>query len=148
MSNSPISLSNKFKPSHYDLSLDVDPLKPNFTGILNIHLIKNERNTNNDDSEDYFYIDLNCSDIIPTNGYVLNNDESNSVKDKLKFKLNKSEQKVRISSESLKFCDFNEQEFVIRIHYLGIINKILTFNDFTKGIFKTNYNDPIHSSLC
>lgn len=143
MSNSPISLSNKFKPSHYDLSLDADPLKPNFTGILNIHLIKNERNTNNDDSEDYFYIDLNCSDIIPTNGYVLNNDESNSVKDKLKFKLNKSEQKVRISSESLKFCDFNEQEFVIRIHYLGIINKILTFNDFTKGIFKTNYNDPV-----
>ncbi|GMF50690.1 unnamed protein product [[Candida] boidinii] len=143
MSNFPISLSNKFKPSLYDLSLDVDPLKPNFTGILNIHLVKNERNTHNDESEDFFFIDLNCSDIIPTNGYVLNNDESNSIKDKLKFKLNKSEQTVRVLSETLKFSDFTEDEFTIRIHYLGIINKILTYNDFTKGIFKTNYNDPI-----
>ncbi|VEU23581.1 DEKNAAC104464 [Brettanomyces naardenensis] len=134
-----LTLSNDFIPSKYDLSLDVSPTKRNYSGEVSIDLVANPNK--HVDDEPFFQITLHSLELISVSAQLI----LDSVVYKLKAKLDSSSQCTRYSSEELKVSDLSRatSKPKLKIRFLGVIHEILTFKDSTRGVFKTNYMDPV-----
>lgn len=129
----PLVLTNHFQPSLYELDLKIDPLKTNFNGELKLSLIRDSKPK--PDFND-FKFKLNSAELVVLSAVF----HVGEVDYKSKVSYNKAEEIVElIVQDGVNL--YNESELTLSIKYLGKINTIKTFRDFTKGIFKTNYLD-------
>ncbi|GMM29401.1 Tma108 protein [Martiniozyma asiatica (nom. inval.)] len=134
---SELLFSNFFIPSNYNLHIDIDENKSNYSGSVSINLEKN--NFFNGDLEDSLSITLNTLSVISLKSFV----EIDGVKFLLSSKLDKGNQTTTYSSNQLKFSDVKSNQLVLIIQFLATVDTILTYKDQTKGVFKTKYMDPI-----
>lgn len=130
--STPLVLQNHFQPSLYKLDLEIYPQKSNFNGELEI-ILKRDSKPKPDDDE--FIFKLNSAELVILNAVFHGDDEEY----KAKVNYNKSQEIVELSVNNNDL--YNENQLILKIKYIGKINTIKTFRDFTKGIFKTNYLD-------
>ncbi|ODV64673.1 hypothetical protein HYPBUDRAFT_8532 [Hyphopichia burtonii NRRL Y-1933] len=123
--SSPLTLTNSYLPTKYELTLDIDYQKPNFKGSLDIDLEKSN-------DSDKFELTLHSNKLVITRASV------DGIS--LKISYNRSQQQVTFSSEEPIEMTFNKK---IQLEYMGQINTIKTYQDKTYGFFKTNYSDSI-----
>lgn len=129
-SKSSLLLTSQYVPGSYSLQLNVDKLKPNFSGVVSIPVLKNALFTG--DSDGSFTMVLHAHRLIVTKGELtLENGEKVS----LKVDSDRSNQTLTLSSES------KDVPTLVTISYLGSIATTRTYNDETYGVFKTNYSD-------
>jgi hypothetical protein len=134
-------LKNYFIPKDYEISLTLNDLKPNYSGKVTIHLLKNKRfNESLNDNNEFFSITLNTAEIISMSATLKFGKKSY----KLSYSLNKQDQTTKYYSNDLKLNDLNDStNLILEINFLAVIRKIMTYNDITKGVFSTKYTDPI-----
>lgn len=122
--------TNTHTPVNYKLDLSINHKTHNFTGSVTIDLIKNTVEAPKESSD--FGFSLNASELIVTNAQI------NGVK--ATVKVNRPEELVTLkAADQTPF--YSEASLSVEIQYIGKINQIKTFTDFTKGLFKTNYLD-------
>ncbi|CCH42494.1 Aminopeptidase N [Wickerhamomyces ciferrii] len=128
-----LSLSNTFDPTLYSLNLDIDHQKSNFNGQLTISLQRNKNNGDGDVSS--FKFSLNSSELVVLSAIFI---DDSQIEHKAKISYDRSNELVNLSTEQ----DLNSNAALsLNLKFLGKINTIKTYRDFTKGIFKTNYLD-------
>ncbi|ODV77307.1 uncharacterized protein CANTADRAFT_23437 [Suhomyces tanzawaensis NRRL Y-17324] len=126
-----LSLSNAYLPSSYDLKLAIDHTKPNFSGTVTLDLVKNT-DTSNDSTP--FEISLHANKLIITKAVLSDDNDSHS----LKVTHDRANQVITLKSETPI-----KSPKSVTINYFGQINKIQTYKDTTRGLFKTNYLDSV-----
>lgn len=132
----PLLLENSHLPTHYDLSLQLDHTKPNFSGKVLIPLVKNQHFSG---QHDHFQFSLNCNKIVITKALLKLSTQDEPIS--LLPKLDKLAQRV-----TFNLTDPHPQNLdpvSIDITFLGSIKTIQTYQDATYGLFKTNYSDSI-----
>lgn len=137
------SIIGPFKPTNYDLALDIDHTKKNFTGKAIISFTKSSSSLNTQSSHDNdpFKVTLNSSGLVILSATIAIPDtDKNNEKANIKY-LNDL-QRVELSFANLTQAQVLTS-FQITIKYIGKINRINTFRDKTSGLFITNYSDMI-----
>ncbi|KAG7660804.1 uncharacterized protein J8A68_005621 [[Candida] subhashii] len=136
-SSIPLSISNEVIPIHYHYKLNINHLKPNFSGEA---IIKLSKNCNKNASEEPqgvatfgFSLTLHASRLIITKATI------GDVP--LKVTYDKPNQRITFSSPEDAVIDSTLDDLYIK--YMGQIKTIGTFKDNTSGLFKTNYLDSI-----
>lgn len=124
----PLSISNSYVPTLYDLRLDIDHLKPNFNGEVVIDLEKK------DSSSSAFSLTLHASKLVVLGATLIVESGSSP----LKTSYDRSKQQVTFTSE-----DMVGSQAKIHLKYMGQVNTIKTYQDSTQGLFKTNYLDSV-----
>lgn len=130
----PLVLQNYLLPTQYDLDLNINHMKPNFTGVLSIPLCKNKRCA---EPASTFSLKLHASNIVITKASVTVEDGNSSVD--LKVSYNSQALQVSLHCDDLAMPD----SATVSITFIGRINSIKTFSDITLGLFKTNYSDLV-----
>lgn len=129
MTDIPLLVLNEYHPEGYDLKLDVNHEKPNFTGVVSFKLVKNPLFSGS--SNDTFVLALNASKLIVTKA-SLNGAPLKTVYDKAK-------QRITFTQDT----PTPNEDLYVTINFMGQINTIHTYKDTTYGLFKTNYSDSI-----
>lgn len=129
----PLTLTNKVLPAQYALELAVNPLKPNFSGRLEIQLEPNPKI--NPDPQSPFSLTLHAARLILTKCFLKCADSDIP----LKVSYDRPNQTVTLALEGPLPCDCK----LVEINYMGLVHSIQTFRDSTYGLFKTNYLDEI-----
>lgn len=127
-------LANRFVPVNYKLNIDISPTKPNFQGDLEIDVVYNNLFTGVQDG-DQVELSLHSADIVVTSAKFVHEDGSEEVLAKIEY--DRSHQLVTLKTEGGDFQDLSG--FKVLLKYMGKINTIKTYQDTTKGVFKTNY---------
>ncbi len=135
MPGSPLVLVNQFQPANYQINLSIDHQKSNFTGEIIISLSKDSKHV--PETETDFKFQLNSAELAVLNGVF---STTSGVDHKAKITYNRPNEIVELIVENGANL-YKESELKLTIKYLGKINSIKTYRDFTKGIFKTNYLD-------
>lgn len=130
-----LSLTNSFKPTHYDLELSIDMEKSNFMGLAEISLTRSS-------SSSEFQFSLHSAELVVLSAIFVPADASSGQDAQFKSAISydKNSELVNFKLEEPEKL-LNHEKLVLKLKYLGKINTIKTFKDFTKGIFKTNYLD-------
>lgn len=133
----PLVLKNQWLPSHYDVQLDIWPSKRNYNGNVSIELIANEKAKTH---EMPFEIVLHSSELISLAASLA----LDSTSYKLKSKLDAKSQTTTYWTDEITTTDLQKSTTspLLKIRFLGVVHEIRTFQDVTKGVFKTNYTDP------
>lgn len=131
--STPLVLVNNFQPEIYTLDLQVSLQKSNFNGQLVIELVKDSKPI--PDGNDFVF-SLNSSELVILKAVF--NTESDSKTAKVNY--DRANELVKLIVEDGKSL-YNESNLTLSIKYIGKINAIKTFRDFTRGVFKTNYLD-------
>lgn len=134
---SPLLISNAYLPTSYDLNLNVNHQKPNFTGSATIQL---ERNPSCTALPDHFEFQLHSNNLVILLAKLFIEGESESKK--LKVTVQKESQTIALSAE-VPSEEILSKSAKIDISYIGKINQIQTYRDKTYGVFKTNYSDSV-----
>lgn len=129
MTDIPLLVLNQYLPEFYDLKLDVNHEKPNFTGVVSFKLMINPLFSGS--SNDTFILALNACKLIITKA-SLNGSPLKTVYDK-------ANQRITLSQET----PAPNEDLYVTINFMGQINTIHTYKDTTYGLFKTNYSDTI-----
>lgn len=125
-----LSLNNALIPATYKLTIDIDPLRANFRGFLQIGAKFNSANSDSNNGRSF---KLHCKDIIILSAKLGKHGENQQI---LRVNYDRQEQTVIFySQEPLK--DSND----IELEYVGRINSIKTPRDVTTGVFQTNFMD-------
>lgn len=119
-----LSVTNQFIPVCYNLSIDVFADRPNFAGTVTIDLAEN---SNDGGPKDEFCLKLHCDDIVIRSATILDQ--------KLKVAYDRHNQLVTLTGH------LEGKNPSVTIAYIAKVNSVLTYSDFTKGVFKTNYLD-------
>lgn len=128
-------LSNSWLPLLYELSINIDHRKPNFSGKVVVPLVPNERGRSDKTG---FSLTLHANKIIVTKA-ILKFGLQDHV---LKASYDRNLQLVTLLSE-VNHSDLVNQQPQVEIAFMGTTNSIKTFHDETYGVFKTNYSDSI-----
>lgn len=142
--NIPLTLANRFLPSQYVLNLSIDPFKKNFSGEVTIALVVNSRLPVDSDFQSKktsFKIELHTLQLISLSASLQLDDGSSY---KLKSHLDNKNQITSYETDEITFQDIAKKAFMphISIKFLGVLHEVLTFQDPTRGVFKTHYMDP------
>lgn len=127
----PLVLSNYFLPLRYDLKLNINQLKPNFSGELTIDLHQNSQYIG--DTPTNFKIEFHSQKLIVVKAVLLDDEPVD-----LNIKYDRINHRVTMWNDKI----FPKNPKVV-ISYMGQINSIKTYKDQTSGIFKTNYLDSV-----
>lgn len=133
--------SNFFIPKEYQLSLSLTDSKPNYSGKVIIKLVRNDKFNGVSTDDDLFNITLNTAEIISMSSVLKFGEKSC----KMSQNLNKQDETTQYFSNDLKnshIDDSPDMELTLEINFLGVIRKIMTYDDVTKGVFSTKYTDP------
>lgn len=122
-----LSLSNSYVPTLYDLRLDIDHQKPNFTGEVAIDLQKK------DGAASVFSVALHASKLVVMGATLISDGKSSP----LNIVYDRPNHQVTFSSDQVV------ADAKIILKYMGQINSIKTYQDSTQGLFKTNYLDGV-----
>ncbi|ODV85285.1 hypothetical protein CANARDRAFT_221999 [[Candida] arabinofermentans NRRL YB-2248] len=136
-----LAFANRYIPDSYDLSFEINPVKPNYTGISIMKLIQNQRFTNDDTTDDNenFNFTLNSVELISTDSYL----HVDSQVYKLKMIPDKKTETLKFTTDNLKFKDLSsDSNLTLRVHFLGVVRPAVSIRDFTRGVFKCRYKDP------
>ncbi|SCU88303.1 LADA_0E09384g1_1 [Lachancea dasiensis] len=128
-----LSLTNSLIPTKYEVELTIEPSRANFRGFLRVFLTKNR---NSGVSDEVTGFSLHGQDLVVLSAKI--GDKS------LTVTCNRQVGVIQFQAETgpLAISQQLQKEVVVDIEYVGKIHSIKTFQDFTRGIFKTNFMDP------
>lgn len=133
---SPLLFSNRYIPSEYNVHFNLDGTKPNFKSTVSISLQSNPKFNESSSTSTNFDLTLNTISLISLSAFAVHGDEK---KTKLSIKLQKDSNTTVYSSDS----PIEENVTSVEITYLGAIETILKYDDLTRGLFKTQYMNPL-----
>lgn len=134
MTGSPLVLVNAFQPTDYAINLAIDHQKSNFTGEITINLTRDSKPIPQDDID--FKIQLNSAELVLLSAVFT----SGSSHHKAQIIYNRADETVELVVKDGAVL-YKESNLTLTIKYIGKINTIKTYRDFTKGVFRTNYLD-------
>ncbi|SCU86501.1 LAME_0D06414g1_1 [Lachancea meyersii CBS 8951] len=126
-----LSLSNPVVPTNYAIELTIiDPSKANFRGLLRADLTINK---NRGERNEFKEFSLHAEEIVVLSAKIGSQE--------LNVTFDRSSSIVTFHFESgLKVNDAGEWDPLV-VEYVGKLQPIKTFQDVTRGVFKTNYMD-------
>ncbi|QLG72359.1 hypothetical protein HG535_0D00660 [Zygotorulaspora mrakii] len=127
-----LAITNAVVPSHYELHLDINPLKTNFRGSARISL--KPTNLAACSIQD---LKLHSKNLVILSASLC----ESKVEHPLDVTYDKSEEVVIFNcQEQILFSP--DRKLFLHLDYVGRINAIKTYQDETAGVFKTNFMDP------
>ncbi|KAH3672915.1 hypothetical protein WICMUC_004002 [Wickerhamomyces mucosus] len=129
---------NSHIPIHYDLDLKINHTTHNFNGVVSINLeLASNLNDQSSDETKYTF-KLNSSELIITSAIFITNKEQKAI---VKYDRDNEIISLSVADQEDSKSLYSKESLTLVISYIGKINQIKTFTDFTKGLFKTNYLD-------
>lgn len=132
--------TNRFVPAEYLLSLSLSDAKPNYSGKVRVRLSSNDRYSTDTSQGSTFSVTLNTAEVISMSCVLKSGDRSW----KLSHSLNKDSQTTEYFSPDVQLENLKDtNDLYLEVNFLGVIRKIMTYDDVTKGVFATKYMDPV-----
>ena len=128
----PLILKNSHQPTEYDITLNVDHEKSNFKGSVTVLLVKSRDATVSDGDDFEFWV--NASELVLLSAAF----DAQTSQFKAKVSYDKEKGLAKLVVENGKEL-YNQESLSLEIGFIGKINTIKTFQDVTKGLFRTNY---------
>ncbi|SCV05469.1 LANO_0H08174g1_1 [Lachancea nothofagi CBS 11611] len=129
-----LSLSNPAIPTRYDITLSIDPRKANFRGVSLIDLTVNKNLAHCDEFSEFSELSLHGRDLIVLSATM--GDQ------KLDVSYDRSFDLINLKAKSpIKMLGTHMEMDRLILEFVGKMHSIKTFQDVTRGLFKTNFMD-------